>query len=331
MKTVLFLDTDIFLQFPDIRTLNWHEIVDAREIELVITPPVQGEINRFKSQGNARRARRAREANSLFKEVLKSKGRRLAVDREGVTLSIVFSLGHSTSEITATLGGHEPEDGEQAVVAEALLYREQHSDSKVLLFTDDNLAMAFAEDHGLKYVEPPEEWHLPPEQDESQKRISELEGKLKSLERKQPKIEVEVKVNSSKVGSKAAVTLTSLDEANDSEVEQLLAKLSEKYPIKRSFPKSRAELEETGEAVILAGLYDYSPPTEDEIKEYQDVAYPKWLDQVRKWIREAEAVLVSEQRDILVEFAISNNGEVPLLSCVRRVFRPRWSPNMSSA
>ena len=57
----------------------------------------------------------------------------------------------------------------------------------------------FAVDHGLEYVEPPDEWQLPPEQDESQKQIAELKQKVKALEKPLPKIEVEVRVNSSKV------------------------------------------------------------------------------------------------------------------------------------
>ena len=319
MKAVLFLDTNIFMQFPDIRSPKWRELVDADEIELVVSPPVQREISRFKSQGNARRAKKAREANTLFGQVLREKGRRLAVSQEGVLLSIAFSVGHRRNELVATLGGREPEDGEQAVVAEALLYKREHTDLKVVLLTDDILAMAFAEEHGLEYMEPLEEWRLEPEPDESQKKITDLERKLKALEKPLPKIEVEVRVNSSKVDTKGAVTLTSLDETTDSEVEELLVKLSERYPVKRSFPKSRAELQGR-EALLLSGMYDYSPPTEDEIKEYQDVAYPKWLEQVRKWAKEAEAFLTKEQRDILVEFSISNSGETPLLSCVTEFF-----------
>ena len=143
MKTILFLDTNIFMQFPDIKSLKWRELVDAGEIELVVTPPVQREISRFKSQGNARRAKKAREANTLFGQVLREKGRRLAVSQEGVLLSIAFSVGHRRNELVATLESREPEDAEQEIVAEALLYKREHTECRVLFVTDDNLAKAF--------------------------------------------------------------------------------------------------------------------------------------------------------------------------------------------
>jgi hypothetical protein len=64
---VLFLDSNLFLQCRELHELPWNEIApDEKEILLAISRPVQREIDKLKHDGNDRRAKRARKANSLW-------------------------------------------------------------------------------------------------------------------------------------------------------------------------------------------------------------------------------------------------------------------------
>src|SRR5260221_7173731 len=76
---ILFPDTNIFLQCKALNELQWSDAIDADEIELLIGAPVQDEIDRLKNDGNQRRARRARDTNRLFRDVLASTDESLLV------------------------------------------------------------------------------------------------------------------------------------------------------------------------------------------------------------------------------------------------------------
>lgn len=61
MATVRFImDTNVILQCADLAGLTWSDITDAENVELVVASTVMQEVDRLKSDGNARRARRAR-------------------------------------------------------------------------------------------------------------------------------------------------------------------------------------------------------------------------------------------------------------------------------
>jgi len=64
---VIFLDTNIFIQCREIEQLPWGELFEKeKHIILVIPRTVLEEIDRFKQEGNSRRAKRARKANSFI-------------------------------------------------------------------------------------------------------------------------------------------------------------------------------------------------------------------------------------------------------------------------
>src|ERR1019366_4160220 len=68
-KLYLFTDTNFFLQLRLINDLPWHEAFPDREIILLVPRAVQKEIARLKSDGNTRRARRARSAAQILMRV----------------------------------------------------------------------------------------------------------------------------------------------------------------------------------------------------------------------------------------------------------------------
>ena len=48
-----FVDTNFFLQCKNYSEINWSEITSDKEIIIIITRPVQIEIDRLKNDGNS--------------------------------------------------------------------------------------------------------------------------------------------------------------------------------------------------------------------------------------------------------------------------------------
>lgn len=68
----LFIDTNFFIQCKKYDQIDWNidELENVGEIVIMIARPVLSEIDRHKQDGNTRRAKRARAANSLFRQML---------------------------------------------------------------------------------------------------------------------------------------------------------------------------------------------------------------------------------------------------------------------
>ena len=68
----LVVDTNLFHEFRPIDTLPWSEITDADEIILLVSDPVQTELDEQKKSSRARIKRRALEWVKRFRKLLKA-------------------------------------------------------------------------------------------------------------------------------------------------------------------------------------------------------------------------------------------------------------------
>jgi hypothetical protein len=71
LALALIPDANLFLQCKAIKSLPWGELAEAESVAIYIGRTLQEEIDSLKSDGNQRRARRAREANSFIKQLLR--------------------------------------------------------------------------------------------------------------------------------------------------------------------------------------------------------------------------------------------------------------------
>lgn len=78
---ILLPDTNFFLQYRNPAELPWADIGAGDEVVLKVCREVLREIDNFKAGGNARRARRARDLSSRFRQMVK--------DRQPVVLRAV--------------------------------------------------------------------------------------------------------------------------------------------------------------------------------------------------------------------------------------------------
>jgi len=142
----IFPDTNLFLQCKDIKNLQWHEISDGEDIEIIITRPVMEEIDRLKQDGNKRRAKRARKANSFLKAIILSEEGNLQVRESNPSVVMSFLTPESKEKLADRLDLSRPDD---RIVNEALSFRDKNMDVNVRLLTHDTNPLLTAKNVGL--------------------------------------------------------------------------------------------------------------------------------------------------------------------------------------
>ncbi|KYB46075.1 hypothetical protein AB664_03745 [Brucella anthropi] len=72
MQADLFLlhDSNLFIQCKPLKDLDWSQWENCSHLRLIVTRPVQVEIDRQKNKGSDRQ--RARKPSRLFREMLKT-------------------------------------------------------------------------------------------------------------------------------------------------------------------------------------------------------------------------------------------------------------------
>jgi predicted ribonuclease YlaK len=234
---ILFLDTNIFLQCRDLRDLPWDQVVGSENLLLLISRPVQEEIDRLKHDRNSRRAKRARKASSFIREIILTKDTRLSIRESAPRVEISFpppliKQGGLPSILDLTRGDDQ-------IIAEAFAFKNAYPDADVAILTHDTNPILTAERCGLPYVMIPDDWLLPPEPDVRDKKIEELERRLKELERACPQIEVVSQDSEGSDIDSLAISVLPYRMPTESELNMLVAEVQTKHPMV-------TELEEPG-------------------------------------------------------------------------------------
>ncbi len=297
---VLFLDTIVFLQCPAIKTLPWREISDQNDLLLLVPRAVQQEIDRLKQDGNSRRAKRARSAASLLKEIVRSTNSALRV--RDVEPKVEMSFAPRRLNSSLVYPGLDPSRSDDSIVAEALAYRQENPLHHVALLTDDSGLLMSCKALDLPYVIIPDAWFLPPEQDARDKKIAELEAQIKEFERDSPEIEISARLKDGEVITHLEIRVTTLEPLSELDEADVLAKVQLDSPLQTEFRQSAPD-------GISERTHYFEPPSEAAIKKYKEEEYPKWIERVREFLSNLPKLM--EERSISLEFVISNIGRMP--------------------
>jgi predicted ribonuclease YlaK len=163
---ILFPDTNFFIQCREGSQLNWSKLFpDEQNIVLVIPKAVADEIDRQKQDGNTRRAKKARKANSFFREIILSEEGRVKIKDKKPTVEATFSppdLESCSLPNFLDLGRNDDQ-----IIAEILRYKATKPGQEPSLLTHDTNPLRTAKLCGLSFVVIPDEWLLEAEPDPS--------------------------------------------------------------------------------------------------------------------------------------------------------------------
>jgi len=313
---VFFLDTNVFLQCRDLKDLPWREVADGEDLLLLIPRTAQEEIDRQKSDGNTRRGRRARNTSAFFREII------LAADTEIVLLDsdprVVVSFPDtkpSGSPASDFLDLSRPDD---RIINELCLYRRENEALQVWLLTHDTNPMLTCKKIGILFHAVPDAWLLPPEPDAKDKRITELELKLRNIERSLPQIEVKFHDKDGDIVPAVGFEITAYAPLSEAEVEMLVSETCRLRPMRDDFdepePKPHLSPPFANSAIskhVLGFEWEYKKPSDNEIDEYNSVRYPKWVEHLKLFFEKLPFSLGFAGYHLEIKIALLNNGSLP--------------------
>lgn len=230
-KVHLFPDTNVFVQCKALEELDWSEWSTCEEVSLLVTRPVQAEIDRQKGSGNGRLSARARRASGLFRAILQSDQKYLEVRSATPIVRIYLRQDLKRDESLADqLSFDERDDQLVGIIA---LFSKRNPSEDVLLLTHDTGPMATAQMVGVPYWPIPDSWLLPPEADEAEKRIKALQMELTRLRKAEP--EITSRVTSGQMDTLKDVGIEIYSPLSEEEIKGLLGEIAGHVPVETDF------------------------------------------------------------------------------------------------
>lgn len=353
MQPVLYLfpDTNVFLQCKPLDQTTWEAFGQWERIEIVVTRPVQTEIDSLKGKGNGRQASKARNASSLLRKLLEVNSPFIVLSTSPL-VHLTVRLDLRTDAAAAETLNYEVRDDQ--LVGTALAFQKAHSDSVARLLTDDTGVMFSARAVGIEYIHIPPEWPLPPEVDESAKREKALREQLAIYEKSEPQFTIDISATlggtkptapedalPAASNSKKAVhaggsftpfkaTLTKYSPLTEGEIDTLVARLVERLPQATEFgptePQERA-LEHGAFTEVLLGRFKevFTPASPERIDTYK-TDYRGWAERCKELLKTLHDSLNSQVTWPTLVATVSNVGSRPAddaLVCIEVLGKPK--------
>ena len=309
-RLILFPDTNVFLQCRALHELPWGDAAQADEIELLIGAPVQDEIDRLKGDGNSRRSRRAREANSLFREALAAPGESLTLRESAPKLTLRFGPSLPTKRETVdTLDLTRPDD---QLLDEAMRFRRVEPSAQIL--SGDTGMMLRARRVRVPLIAVPESWLLPPEKDERDRRISALEAQIAALRSTEAELSLSLTGQDGESLDSIGGTLPQYLDLTEAEKARLIEAIQKRYPEVKTFgapPSSQSTLGQLeGLNLFVERMSGWTAPTPDQIGEYQK-EYAEWIEKARKRFEQLGSFLNMRHRPRKLQISLTNESSRP--------------------
>ena len=289
MKTI-FVDTNFFIQCKGVEALSWDALFGKDEaINILVPRAVQKEIDNFKGQGNSRRARKSKDANKLFKQILESDGGFNLTDKVRVFFTARKELAKATPEPTL-----DPNRNDDSIILEVLAHRDIFPENDALLLTNDTGLMVTAKEYEIPYKLIPKDWLLDNEPDDKDKLINSLRSELLNLKKNYPDVKVEV------CSDKKNIKVKEFRPLNDSEINLFL----DRHVSKSAYNKDYLYR-------VNSPLLSFLSPTESQITRYNDTELPDWKKKSAKCLKEFHFKLHRKLNTHQIIFSISNLGNFP--------------------
>lgn len=303
---IYFPDTNFFFECRQASDLPWHELEgvslnQVQDVRLIIPPTVIKEIERHKSKGNSRTAKRARDASATLRKAYNSPDKR--TDLRAATPRVILELPPVVRVDMSQFPRLNPDRSDDHIAAEYAVILKNEPGLTAL--TDDTLFALAVRDLGYEPILIPESWKLGPEKDERDDKIDRLHDELKIYKQASPEVSVRI-LSPAGEEIKEIETTVELFEPSREEIEQAIASVQSKFPQKDEFELTRPH------ASNLTPIFQppggsWRPPSAEEIETYKD-AHSRWRESISEEMRELPARFNERPHEITFTVEIVNSG-----------------------
>lgn len=304
----LFPDTNLFIQCLPLQELDWSCWSDFDEVHLIVCRPVQREIDNQKNRGNDRVGKRARNIHSLFGKVIVSESGYELIRKSRPHVRLLIEPNWlPSSELQDCLDYNQIDD---QIVGCVHTYRNQNPGYDVQLLTHDSGPMATAKMLSLPFVSIPEEWLLKPENNKTERENSRLQKELEQLKRAEPQFAISFQKRDKNQFESFEFEFSSYELLSEIEISSMVDSLKKQFPLVTNFDPPRL----MGRKLLMnLGIKEvFTPPSDEEIKEYTENKYPLWVNRCRRILQSLPTSLEKKRSGpIIFSFPVVNQGTRP--------------------
>jgi hypothetical protein len=310
----LFPDTNLFFQCRPLEQLGWGLWKDFDEVHLIVSRPVQVEVDDHKGKGSNRRSDRARKASRLFRDIITSAYKHQTIRAAAPLVKLFVQLQIEPSDEILKLN-YNRSDHQLIGIAHAFAMQNAGADVRVL--TDDGGVLATADMVGFPYVEIPPDWLLPPETSDGQKRITALQKEVDRLKAAEPKVHIQCLDMSRSPVETLEIKHPLYRPLNGDQVADLMERLRQDCAVATDFGSAddpvHPLLGTRGAGALLTMRWGQAwlPASEVEIADYRDTKYPNWLNDCQAMLGNLHELLNADVGSPTVWFSIENKGTRP--------------------
>lgn len=265
-RVTLFIDTNGFIQLRDLKDIPWRKLFPGvKHVRIMVARAVVDELDKHKVSNKPRQRDRARAAIKQIGQARKAPGGVLTLKEAPV--KITLEIPPRAKLDWDWLSILDPSNPDDRLVAEAATYGKDAA-----IFSHDSGPLLTAHDVGLKGYEPLDDWHLPNEQSDADKKIAILERQLTAARSTKPQLSIEID------GRQAAGKLTLyrpiLPALSSEQVNRLLNRYLAEYPRAAPVAVARFYAMAMGEGL-----------TEEQVSSYHG-EYDSFEDRVKSHLQE---------------------------------------------
>jgi hypothetical protein len=307
----LFPDTNLFVQCRPLHELGWMAWKEFDEVHLMVSRRVQSEIDHQKNSGSDRLGRRARAASGFLRDIILYGGGQKVVRDAGplVKLLIVPEL-QPNPELSDRLDYQEPDD---RLVGTAHAFRQNNPGTDVRILTHDTGPMASAVMVDLVVAPIPDDWLLPPESTDAEKKIKYLENELARLRRTEPDFRIRCLDRDHKETEKIEIEVPRYLPLTEEQVAGFMTRISSRFPLATEFgPREPDERDQEKRTTVIGYMKEiFVPATDEEISSYKNERYPEWLRGCEGILHDCHNLLERRVHRPAFFFSVTNDGIRP--------------------
>ena len=286
MPTIyLFADTNLFLHYKPLDQIDWSKLGDFDSIEVVVCPPVQREIDTLKGGREGRRSERARRTASILLEIAQHGPQQQRTASPNVMLDL-YVTSQPKQDLADKLDYSQNDD---RLIGHLAQFIEDNPSSDAHLLTRDSGPVLKAKNLGIPYKIIPDEWLLPPEPDDRDRKIQQLTRQLEESQAQEPKFNFSCDQMSADRPGKVEITYGVFQTLTPRERDQLSERLRKRYP---------------------PTVVNPNRISAEAISNYTERDYPAWISECRKRMDGVHSV-VQEEHCPELTVSIQNIGSRP--------------------
>lgn len=298
--TIYAPDTNFFIQCRDAFEIEWSLVSDADKILLVVLNEVHREIDRLKSGGNTRRARRAKAVSSQLRTLIVAGQEEAELRVSGPTVAL--RLAPKLDPRRSKPEDYDSSSADERIAEEALACSQRHFEGNLILLSHDGMPLRAAQLMGVQVCPVPDAWLLPPEPSDQDRAIQKLNERVAALEKQAPVIALHLE---NEDATSITGDLVFYPELSESFVKSAVDSLKRAFPIQQR--NGRREATSPFESII----HGFEPTaTERDFREYED-EYNKWVQKVENYINRLPHIHNVKTDGVETVLILSNNGSTP--------------------